>query len=793
MVCFLTIFVGAVSLNLHCPFELCRWSIDCQKMDEDELPTHTNSDAVLLSILRCATIIYLFIKLRKISQLGSGYLIIGVCICLSFGALTFAATLLQLLQKDWTVVGAALPIFLLSVDLSRIVVVIQHSLTASSYSAVHDRIAEAMRQIGPSITFDTIIEVLVIMMSSTMRVRQLQEIFCFACLSVLLNYVIFTTFVPACLSIFLMNIRKKAASVKPVWYNETFSNVLREDCGEESGQLKFKLKLLICLISLMVNGIKHLYGQSVNQNDLQESFDSIFTLTPQEFFTLVIAMLLLGKIFVQNGSTSAKMSMQRTEHASTSRGRIPLDIPLRIEPGINEHAPRDLEKCIELLEEDSSLLTDIEILSLVKARKIQSHKLESQLRDPNRGVEIRRKLLSEKFESGDQQSALAQIPFSHYNFSKATTSCCENTVGYIPVPVGVCGPLLMNGEAFHVPMATTEGTLLASTNRGMKAVFLSGGVECTVYKDGMTRAPVVEFPTSREACQMAEWLQDPFKFVLVQDKFDETSRFGRLQSIQPVICGRRLYIRFNATTGDAMGMNMVSKGVEHTLKWLQADINHDMKIISLSGNLCTDKKSSAINWTFGRGKSVVAEATISSSVVKDVLKTDIDTLVHLNTSKNLIGSAMAGSIGGFNAHAANAVTALYIATGQDPAQNVEGSNCITVLEKSSGSTSDELLITCTMPCIEVATCGGGTVLSAQRACLNLLGLGGGSSGIENALTGCNAKKFAMIVCGTVLSSELSLLAALSAGHLVRSHMKHNRLPTEPRIPNQMEHGGLLNL
>lgn len=218
-----------------------------------------------------------------------------------------------------------------------------------------------------------------------------------------------------------------------------------------------------------------------------------------------------------------------------------------------------------------------------------------------------------------------------------------------------------------------------------------------------------------------------------------------------------------------------------------------MKIISLSGNVCTDKKASSINWTFGRGKSVVAEARIPSSVVKDVLKTDIDALVHLNTSKNLIGSAIAGSIGGFNAHAANAVTALYIATGQDPAQNVEGSNCITILEKSTGLTSDELLITCTMPCIEVATCGGGTVLSAQRACLDLLGLGGGSAGLENALAGSNAKKFAMIVCGTVLSSELSLLSALSAGHLVKSHMRHNRLPTEPRAFTQMDHGGFLNL
>lgn len=213
-----------------------------------------------------------------------------------------------------------------------------------------------------------------------------------------------------------------------------------------------------------------------------------------------------------------------------------------------------------------------------------------------------------------------------------------------------------------------------------------------------------------------------------------------------------------------------------------------MKIISLSGNFCTDKKPSAINWLLGRGKSVVAEAKIPSSVVQKILKTDIDTLVHLSFSKNQIGSAMSGSIGGFNAHAANAVTAVFIATGQDPAQNVESSNCITVLEKINNSSEgltdgkcgdheDKLLISCTMPCIEVATAGGGTALDVQRACLNVLFKEEHNS-LHQKKPGHHARKLAHIVCATVLCSELSLLAALNAGHLVQSHMKHNRLPNQ---------------
>jgi hydroxymethylglutaryl-CoA reductase (NADPH) len=224
-----------------------------------------------------------------------------------------------------------------------------------------------------------------------------------------------------------------------------------------------------------------------------------------------------------------------------------------------------------------------------------------------------------------------------------------------------------------------------------------------------------------------------------------------------------------------MGMNMISKGVEKSLSGnlvlKQLDLGElfpEMQIIAISGNYCTDKKPAAINWIEGRGKSIVSEAVVPGSIVNSVLKTTVKALVELNISKNLVGSAMAGAMGGFNAHAANVLTAVYIATGQDPAQNVESSNCITLMEAVNGG--KDLYISCSMPCIEVGTVGGGTGLGPQGACLDLLGVRGPN--MENP--GTNAQRLAKIICAAVMAGELSLCSALAAGHLVKSHMIHNR-------------------
>lgn len=397
-------------------------------------------------------------------------------------------------------------------------------------------------------------------------------------------------------------------------------------------------------------------------------------------------------------------------------------------------------------------------------KHIAAHQLEKALGDMERGVGIRRLIVS---AAGKFTEGMADLPYKNYDYNKVLGSCCENVIGYLPVPVGIAGPLLIDGQLYHVPMATTEGCLVASTNRGSRAL-IKCGVTSRIVADGMTRGPVVRFPNIVRASEAMSWMQQPENFQEMKNNFDQTSRFARLTKIHVRIAGRHLFVRFVAKTGDAMGMNMLSKGTEKSLQAVQTRFP-DMEILSLSGNFCTDKKPAAVNWIEGRGKSVVCEAIVPADIVTNVLKTSVHALVDVNISKNLIGSAVAGSVGGFNAHAANIVTAIFIATGQDPAQNVGSSNCMTLMEPW-GAEGKDLYVSCTMPSIEIGTVGGGTGLPAQSACLEMLGV----KGPHVAEPGENARKLARIVCATVLAGELSLMAALTAGHLVKSHLTHNR-------------------
>ncbi|XP_073536085.1 3-hydroxy-3-methylglutaryl-Coenzyme A reductase isoform X1 [Phyllobates terribilis] len=430
--------------------------------------------------------------------------------------------------------------------------------------------------------------------------------------------------------------------------------------------------------------------------------------------------------------------------------------------------PRPIDECVRILknpDQGAQYLSDAEVIKLVNAKHIPSYKLESMMESPERGVAIRRQMLSHKLP---QSSALLNLPYKNYNYSLVMGACCENVIGYMPIPVGVAGPLILDNKEYQVPMATTEGCLVASTNRGCRAIMLGGGAHSRILADGMTRGPVTRLPSACEAAEVKGWLDSPEGFKVIKETFDSTSRFARLGRLQTSVAGRNLYIRFQSKTGDAMGMNMISKGTEKALSRLQEEFP-ELQVLAVSGNYCTDKKPAAINWVEGRGKSVVCEATIPANVVREVLKTSTTALVEVNIHKNLVGSAMAGSIGGYNAHSANIVTAIYIACGQDAAQNVGSSNCITLME-ATGPTNEDLYISCTMPSIEIGTVGGGTNLAPQQACLQMLGVQGAST----EYPGKNACQLAQIVCGTVMAGELSLMSALAAGHLVKSHMVHNR-------------------
>nr|AMD39052.1 hydroxy methyl glutaryl CoA reductase [Fusarium scirpi] len=427
----------------------------------------------------------------------------------------------------------------------------------------------------------------------------------------------------------------------------------------------------------------------------------------------------------------------------------------------------ELEKL--LAEKRLKEMSDEEVVSLSMRGKIPGYALEKTLGDFTRAVKIRRTIIARNKATTDLTHSLdrSKLPYENYNWERVFGACCENVIGYLPLPVGVAGPLVIDGQSYFIPMATTEGVLVASASRGCKAINSGGGAVTVLTADGMTRGPCVAFETLERAGAAKLWLDSEAGQDMMKKAFNSTSRFARLQSMKTALAGTNLYIRFKTTTGDAMGMNMISKGVEHALSVMSNEGGfEDMQIVSVSGNYCTDKKAAALNWIDGRGKGIVAEAIIPGEVVRSVLKSDVDALVELNVAKNLIGSAMAGSVGGFNAHAANIVAAIFLATGQDPAQVVESANCITIMKNLKGA----LQISVSMPSLEVGTLGGGTILEPQSAMLDMLGV----RGSHPTNPGDNARRLARIIGAAVLAGELSLCSALAAGHLVKAHMQHNR-------------------
>jgi hydroxymethylglutaryl-CoA reductase (NADPH) len=364
--------------------------------------------------------------------------------------------------------------------------------------------------------------------------------------------------------------------------------------------------------------------------------------------------------------------------------------PIQLQPeGPTDAEQKEPNRPMEVLEQflkdkRAHKLTDEELIELGVKGKIPGYALEKTLGDKTRAVKIRRGVVSRTHATRETSTLLERslLPYKDYNYDLVHGACCENVIGYLPLPLGVAGPLMVDGQNYFLPMATTEGVLVASTSRGAKAINAGGGAVTVLTADGMTRGPCIGFESLTRAGAAKIWLDSEDGQRVMKNAFNSTSRFARLQSMKTAIAGTNLYVRFKTTTGDAMGMNMISKGVEHALSVMASEAGfEDMEILTVSGNYCTDKKAAAINWIDGRGKGVVAEAVIPGNVVKSVLKTDVDTLVEMNIAKNFIGSAMAGAMGGFNAHAANIVAAIFLATGQDPAQVVESANCITIMKK----------------------------------------------------------------------------------------------------------------
>jgi hydroxymethylglutaryl-CoA reductase (NADPH) len=367
-----------------------------------------------------------------------------------------------------------------------------------------------------------------------------------------------------------------------------------------------------------------------------------------------------------------------------------------------------------------------------------------------------REAAAKRAEFVREQTAVELEHVTSYSLDPSTlTGNVEQFVGVAQVPIGVAGPLLVNGEhaqgQFYVPMATAEGTLVASYNRGMRLLHEAGGVTTTIMDDRMQRAPAFLFKSAREARAFRDWIDEHFDEI--RAAAEATTRSGKLQDIERYSAGRILYTRFNYTTGDAAGQNLTGKATAAACAWIAA--NHpDLEQFFLESNFATDKKSSQVNMLNTRGKRVVAEATIPTELLERIMRTSSAQLYRARQVSNL-GGFMSG-VNNNGAHSANGITAMFIATGQDAANVAESSAAFVYTELRPNG---DYYYSVTIPSLIVATYGGGTGLATQRECLEMLDCYGDGK----------VRKFAEIVAATVLCGELSLGAAVVAEEWVEAH------------------------
>lgn len=349
----------------------------------------------------------------------------------------------------------------------------------------------------------------------------------------------------------------------------------------------------------------------------------------------------------------------------------------------------------------------------------------------------------------------------NYSFDPATLpGNIENFTGVAQVPIGVAGPLLIDTEdgpeEFYIPLATTEGTLISSYNRGMRLLSMAGGVTTTVVEDLMQRAPVFVFDSARDAHRFAEWVRE--NLSAIKEAAEETTRVGRLVAIDQFAVGPMLYLRFNYTTGDAAGQNMTGRATHAACEWIRAKYFRPCTYY-LSGNIDTDKKHSQLNMLLTRGKRVVAEATIPSQLLQQYVHISSEDLARAREVQ-MVGAFIAGSASNA-AHAANGLAALFIATGQDVANIAESHSAITYTKYLDNG---DFYWSVTLPSLIIGTYGGGTALATQKECLQMLGCYGQGK----------ARKFAQICAAVVLAGETSLVGAMLHGDWVSAHERLGR-------------------
>jgi hydroxymethylglutaryl-CoA reductase (NADPH) len=383
------------------------------------------------------------------------------------------------------------------------------------------------------------------------------------------------------------------------------------------------------------------------------------------------------------------------------------------------------------------------------------HQLPSHLSADEAG-EVRRRAVERLAEA-----SLDHIGSYSLDSGRAATRHCENFIGVAQIPMGVVGPLPIRGEqvreSVYVPLATTEGALVASINRGCAAIRRAGGAVVHVEDVGMTRAPVFKTTGIEQTRSFLEWIRENEQQI--REAAEQTSRYLRLLDIRPYVFGSTVFLRFRFDSGDAMGMNMATIACDRAVNQVIEPAT-GIRCVALSGNYCSDKKPASINFQEGRGKRVHAEVRLPAEVLESCLKTTAEDLADVQYRKILLGSIAAGS-SGFNAHFANIIAAFYIATGQDVAHVVEGSMGVTCVEPhGDGGVQASIYL----PDVPLGAVGGGTALDTQRETLSMLSI------VPDPETpGSATVRLAEILGAVVLAGELSLMAAFTSGDLTTAH------------------------
>jgi len=335
----------------------------------------------------------------------------------------------------------------------------------------------------------------------------------------------------------------------------------------------------------------------------------------------------------------------------------------------------------------------------------------------------------------------------------------ENLIGETTLPLGVAGPIKIQKSKFksqnyYIPLATTEGALVASVNRGCKAVNQSGGLKVFLEKIGTTRGPVYETKNLEKGFWFLDWLKKNEN--LIKKTAEKTSSYLKYLKFDGKVIGPYTFLRFYFDTGQAMGMNMATFATDEINKLIEEKTG--ISCLALSGNYCVDKKPSWLNFNLGRGVSLWAEAIIKKKVAEDVLKTTPQKIFDVWLAKNMVGSLVSGSLG-FNAHFANIVASFFAATGQDLAHVVEGSMGISTTKLESNG---DLYFSIYLPSVMIGVVGGGTNLAIKKEAIK----------ITQAET---KEELAEVLAGAVLVGELSLLASLAEGSLAKAHKKLGRI------------------